>query len=882
MPRNVAPTKVTGGGGFNFEDKVTAFFMCHLLLNRPPLDPSFGIITKISFQVRVDHFLPDDLLLHLNKGEKEIFCAFSIKSNTQFSKTSAPSDFVQDAWEQYLGEIDSVFKKNKDRLGIITTPLDTDTKTKLEGLLNKARSQDSNKLSKRIDEEGYVSKEAISIFKSFLCPKPLADKYSVGESDTGNLLKCIEHLEFDFENTASKDKNRAIGMIKESLSQGSTGDEENLWDTLCAIARDIRSDGGRIDLEFLVSKLRSRYRLKDFPDFVSFWESIKQKTRDTLDLIPDKIADVITIDRSTEITEIKEKLHNHSNVVLLGESGCGKSVIQKSISESECNSSKVVWINADTVSFLQELHTWDMFRLVTDETAFLVIDGIDRFYDFRDLALLLKACSHKSETNPWKIIISSQPDAWGRVQASLSRLNVVVDFSPYTIDNPKDEVLNPVWVKFPALKNLSLHLHLRTFLFKPKVLDLFARRVKEGESFDAALSSDTTIGESHLISWYWECEIEHQKNGLQYSKLLKRISANLADNLTHDIPSSDFSTDELAVIQELHLIRILRVSKDRISFEHDIIADWARLRILLDETPSVSNYLEGRLSSPLWCRVLRLLGIHMLEVGTSINDWKQLFDSFAKEGEKGNAAQDLLLEAAIFSSDPQNNLNKLWPELIKNNGSLLRRLLVRFQYSASFPSRFVLLVARQYPDESLTELLASNREPYWLYWKPMILFLYSHKGDVINMAKRQLAEITDRWLRFSKKDWPGRTEAAEMALDIAENELALNMSNIMYLDKCEMSRYAYRAGIAACDEFSERTLDFILTAGSRKTPSDRILELIASYNEEERVEREKAKQRMSKDAKKRLSEMRADASQLIFKEGPTPPPWPDGPLVTVN
>jgi hypothetical protein len=428
MARKVAPTKVTGGGGFEFEDKVTAYFICHLLLNRPPLDSSFGIITKISFQVRADRWLPDDLLLELNSGEEKRLCAFSVKSNTQFSKTSAPSDFVQDAWEQYFGEIDSVFNKDRDRLGIITTPLDTNTKTNLEGLLNKARSQDSERLSKRIDEDGYVSKEARNIFKSFSCPESLAEKYSIHKADTGNLLRCIEHLDFDFEHTASKDKNRAVSMLKEILDEGSVDNAENLWDTLCSVAREIRSDGGDIDLEFIVSKLRSRYRLKDFPDYVSAWNKIKQTTRDALDLIPDKIADEVSIDRGTEINEIKEKIQKHRNIVLLGESGCGKTVIQKSLAESGYDTSKVVWINTETISLIQELRPWEMFRVVTNDAAFLVIDGIDRFYEFSQLALLLKACDTASETSPWKIIISSQPDEWARVQYELSRLNVWINF----------------------------------------------------------------------------------------------------------------------------------------------------------------------------------------------------------------------------------------------------------------------------------------------------------------------------------------------------------------------------------------------------------------------------------------------------------------------
>ncbi|MEK7852718.1 MAG: hypothetical protein AAB243_02870, partial [Planctomycetota bacterium] len=72
--------------------------------------PYLGSIKRIDFQTRADGWLLDDLLLTLVTNDNERRCAFSIKSNPQFSKTATPSDFVQDAWEQYLGEKNSPFR----------------------------------------------------------------------------------------------------------------------------------------------------------------------------------------------------------------------------------------------------------------------------------------------------------------------------------------------------------------------------------------------------------------------------------------------------------------------------------------------------------------------------------------------------------------------------------------------------------------------------------------------------------------------------------------------------------------------------------------------------------------------------------------------------
>ncbi len=872
MAKEVSPTKVTGGGGFEFEDKVAAFFMCCLLSERPPLDPSFGVIKRISFQVRADGWLLDDLLLTLRKNDQERQCAFSIKSNVQFSKTSAPSDFVRAAWEQYLGEVTSPFKRAGDRLGLITSPHDIDTKTKLENLLMKARVQESNELFSRIKEEGYISKEGRSIFKSFSCPQDLSEKHSVNETNIGELLRHIEHLEFDFEHTSSAKLSEAISILKSILESGSLDEAMNLWESLCSIGKDRNAHGGYVDIEVLISELRQRYRLKDFPDHAAIWERLRRSSREELDLIRDKIADSVAIDRSGIISDISNKLVQNNTLILLGDSGSGKTVIEKSIAESKLTSSKVIWVNAENLSLFDDIPSWEIFKVIPDQTAFLIIDALDRFYEesaFKKVALLLKACSQNIEKSPWKIIISCQPEEWLRVQITLSKLNISANWEIINIANPSDDALKAVWERFPILRSLSLHLHLRQFVCKPKVLDLIARRLSSGGTVDPR----GWVGESGLISWYWEEEIEAKPNGLRQGVILKNLAEHLADNLSIELPETEFSVNELSVVQELIRCRILKRRNDRISFEHDLVADWTRQRILLEKYPNISEYLRDRLTSPMWCKALRLLGVDLLEKGTDIQRWKNIVDSFAGEADRGNLGQDLLLEASIFSANPVSNLEKQWSELKNNDGVLLRRLLNRFLYSASYPSALALLIAKQYEDEPTAELVTTYRDPYWLYWIPVIKFLHNHKSDATKLAQKHVAEIVDKWLRFSKKDWPAREEAAEIAIDIAEDILALKMSRIMLYDRSGLVNLAFRSGLAACNEQPDRSMDFALTACSRKKPTGRILDLIVKYNEEVSSREKKVERPKSKIPPALLSP---------FHESEPPPPWPDGPREQVE
>lgn len=90
MAREISPPKVTAGGGFGFEDKVAAYFLGCVLVDEPPLDARFGTICRIDFQTRVDGWHLDDVPLRLSSGSETHRCALSVKSNQQFSTTSAP------------------------------------------------------------------------------------------------------------------------------------------------------------------------------------------------------------------------------------------------------------------------------------------------------------------------------------------------------------------------------------------------------------------------------------------------------------------------------------------------------------------------------------------------------------------------------------------------------------------------------------------------------------------------------------------------------------------------------------------------------------------------------------------------------------------------
>src|SRR5690348_16753628 len=88
-----ASAKSTGGGGFNHEDEVGAYYLAEMLTGASPFGPSGGAITQVKFQNRVDGWLLDDLLLTMINADGPWRCAMSVKSNAQFNADyAAPAD----------------------------------------------------------------------------------------------------------------------------------------------------------------------------------------------------------------------------------------------------------------------------------------------------------------------------------------------------------------------------------------------------------------------------------------------------------------------------------------------------------------------------------------------------------------------------------------------------------------------------------------------------------------------------------------------------------------------------------------------------------------------------------------------------------------------
>ncbi|MCX5673908.1 MAG: hypothetical protein NTX87_02770 [Planctomycetota bacterium] len=820
MASGVAHPKSTGGGGFTFEDKVDAYYLACLLAGRAPLGTLRGVLKRVDFQVRVDRWLLDDVLLRLSNGPEECLCSLSVRSGSQFTGGRFDSQFVEAAWRQYLLDAPNPFVHSRDWLGIACPPADAETHRNVEELLAWAEAQDPESLATRVRTEGFGSKEKRALFESFACPASLRGSLATLDRKESELLSRVLVLDdFDFETDPSRKEGEAIDICRSVLASGSNDEAVKLWQSLCGLAAEWRPKSGFFDLTRLLDQLRGHYALRDYPHHEADWAHILSQTQANLAGIRDTIG-TVQISRDKELVDLDAALSRSTVAVVLGPSGCGKSAIAKVWAQAKLRDHKIVWWDArslDVPDFSAFEHALSLSHALSDllvhasgRESYIIIDGLDRVFSdvaFRNLNALLQLLRLDVKASPWHLVLPCRPEEWERKH---DKLAIPGGWVPSLVAYFRLGDLDPVWQAYPSLRHLTQSPRIRFVLVRPKLLDLIVRRTTPA----APTNTVQWTGESDLLDWFWETEIRGCEDGEARATFLKRLGQSQGDSSVTQTPQHQFSVADQRPVRGLVQDGICDLREERILFAHDLFGDWARQRVLLAEATDLIGFLRLRISSPLWHAAIRLYALHLLEKNQDVARWRQAVAAVEPEP----LLQDLLVDAVVFAANSQELLETVRADLMANGGVLLRRLLRRFHHVATIPNPSVILFVRALsPGESITEAATWQRLPYWPYWPPMLRFLHTHLAEVVEAAPAQVANVANTWLRQGLQGWPFRREAAELGLACGELVLRYRRGDgrHLYVEE-KVAEIAFKAALAGAVEMPDEVSDFALRACQRK------------------------------------------------------------------
>lgn len=809
--REVATPKQTGGGGFVFEDKVTAWFCTHFLGDILPINNELGKIIRIDFQVRPEGWLFDDLLLTQKNTDGEICrTAVSVKSNIQFNNAGPKEDLIYDLWNQFVGEPKKVFDPLKDYLCIVNSVIPSSISGDLIDLLSCAKKMDAEVFFERItNDKGGFSITKRKLFKSFCCPAEIASKFKIEDKDTVIMLSRLFFMEFDFEKPNSNSENAIISMVRNLVAEPDGKIEIKLYESLCGIGSELAPVSGYLDYRKLINRFAPSFYLKGFPNHSADWQKIHSLSSRSVASIPYLVGGKISLQRTDELNALKEAVDSNQVLFVVGKSGYGKSVLIKKLIEREKDMhNNFIWIDAQCLNstglsqyFGLQYNFTELLSHMHKSCSYLVIDGIDRFFKEEDLKKIYEILTRAIVPDSgWKIIFTCQNDDHSDVIERLYRINIPVKSETYSVELKILDYSLSICREIPELSNLFKHEHLHGILNNLKYLDQLSFKLSAG----TAIPDKDLLGETTIIDWIWKDEFDGTA-----SRFMQYYAEKQAQLFSAAVPVSDFSISELEPLDRLKTRKNIYEHDDKLYLGHDLWGDWARYKLLRSKDKNIKTYLTSlELGSPLWRKAVRLYGIYLLEKNDGGNSWQTLIRSLSEFEPREKIVQDLLLESIFFSSDTYKYLSLVYDCLKEEDGKLFNRFIGQFLIKATKPNQNVMQFVKQQGKVTAAEAASYHRIPDYLYWPGLIEFLFEHKKEVLFYCRRKLAVLCSMWLDYTGSGFPYREEISAVALENALWMFEFSLGSGFV--KGDVDQLIYKAFLAGVAEHPEPVIELAL------------------------------------------------------------------------
>ncbi|WP_318453698.1 serine protease [Photobacterium leiognathi] len=573
-------------------------------------------------------------------------------------------------------------------------------------------------------------------------------------------------------------------------------------------------------------------------------QNLSKYTAETLRRVPSTIGGQILVERSKLVYQLKTEFESNDIVLLSGESGTGKSVLAKLVCLNTF-SGKAIWLDntifecKNSIEVGKELGIIDfnesLINQIADENFLVVFDGLERLYSDHALAmasnLLNTLLSNKKKP---KILITCQNIHLERIQTSLSQhFRPILTQPTFQVSSFTSEDLQQIAIEFPQFKKFFQSKKLQSLLARPKVIDLLTR-------FSQLPNIKEWGSEAQLIDWYWQEEIANKKNGAMREAFVLKLATELADSERSSVSVNIFSPSDLEVLSQLQQDGICTRSKSRISFEHDLLCDWFKQRVLISFLEDDVEYCLSKSESPYWYRAITLLGLELIENPDFEISWCELLEE-ANSGTDSKIIKDLLLESIIYCSQPECFIKTNWTLITANNAKLLKDLVDRFLYVATEPDKRTLQIAQVMGVDPLSAS-TWDRVPIHSLWPSLLKTIESKEDDFINLVPIQLVNICRTWLKHTPKGFVFRKLIARISLKMAWKALQQaqhyrwNSENRWLSYKEEDYSLFYEVALLSSYEDMDELVRLLhcacgLTEPTKALPSDKSKNSITSYED---------------------------------------------------
>lgn len=713
------PISQTGGRGYGFEDSVATHFLLAMIAGTELWGPEYGYITKIDWQTHADGWLFDDLLLTLKDRTGLLHrVAISIKSNAQISTKGFPQEITQRIWKQFLVGT-TPFDIERDLLLFAVGEISNSILSDWTDIHQEVSSADDERIANRLAADGVWSKNKKDLFNSLACQE---EQYQNAGLSICKIIRRLHIKSFDFLNAISDSGSDNQKHAIECCRTKTYSDGDLLLDKLLHLCKDKRGTGGGVILNDI-------YNIPDLPDLVthpnyhSDIAMLQEISRGNVELIQVALSNGIIIPRNKICDYIRKSMTDKRIVSITGQSGIGKSAIVKMIySKSPCfyklwlsnKDFDIQRLNHPLVSVIDSLPVAD---------ALIVVDSAERL-DVSYRTVLAQLISIAKRRGFCVILTTTKP-------LSISE-SIQVEVTPVT-----EADLTEVFRKDKSLFSLWKSKGMNTLMCIPKILDWCIELL--------ANSPMTTLDPVNFAEHLWDKWIQSDADDKHLrAKVLKEIAAFDGDSIKSGVSISQIS--DASILGALEKDNLVYIKDELVFWKHDLIGDWARERILVENKGNFLNFVKDKYHKPQWKHAILLFGQWLLNNPGGGNEWVNYVNSQKDE------LQFLLLDSIVFANSSYELCESIKSALLDNECKLFNSLLDRLFLIAS--SKLVIN-GQALPILNLRLAL------------PFLDFIDKYSEDIIPYCHHRISKICFYFLSFCRKTQYSRT-AALLAVEVAK------------------------------------------------------------------------------------------------------------------
>lgn len=866
-----SPPFTTGGGGFDYHDRVAAYILAAMLFEQTPFDAETANVVKLDWETSVSGWGFDDLLMTCQNSREHRF-AISCKSGRHVTAGGWPSDTAKRAWEHWVRTHANPFQRATDRLAVVASAIAQDAKEAWDKLHSESLVGESKRFMQLYQSAGTSSETGRALVESLKCPTELSSQVT---NEPDQRFEIIRHLRLwilDVLATDSAAINRAIQWCRSALVSGDRMEAEQLFQVLIGLATDRRSRSGTLAKRELIELLTDRFTLKVAPSHEASWRSVDKHSEELSADIRTTVNDVLCLMHPDAWTHVFKAAQTGQVVVLEGESGSGKSALAKRLGLGRV---RVLWLSAAdleqttlTAVGTQLGSTVPLGTLVDEERstdALLVIDGAERLTENgRRIAAKLVAIALKA-AKPWTVAITTQKSGADALVQEIGKVSGEAPVQSVEVHLPDEEAVQEVVAALGVTLSAKATPSLLRALRNLKAMDWVARvtQKKNLNSFP------------DLVEQIWS-GLVGTDNARARSEVLKKLGKEDAARVVGGVPSSALSSvGEQQVAETLIRDGLLSDRKQRLFFRHDLLGDWARLLVLIEAGENVGQLLRELSDSFRWGPAVRLYAEWLLQEGDE--ERKRLVSLIISQ--PPNPISLTLLEGLLRSPDCAPVLEAILDHPTWNTSNSLDVLLNTFASVGTRPSAITRAISKTHPDSA--SIRSTFRTPVLDLWPPVIAVMEKRTDLFAQRAPLRLGQVMRRWLAdlstVTRKDLVSTHIACSRLAVASARELQARLAESKYIPD-DGVQHAFEAALYAAPWLPDDVASLARELASRRPQPQWV---------KDRVEAER--QRTTEEIKARLAKVPAEElkrrqrSMLIGPRSyPKRPPLVDGPAERIN